>query len=46
MWALARVAVAVTGIPATTTSPASGVSRPQTSRIVVVFPAPFGPSRP
>jgi hypothetical protein len=32
--------------PATSTSPASAASRPQIMEIVVVLPAPLGPSRP
>ena len=32
--------------PATLTTPASGSRRPQTRAIVVVLPAPFGPSSP
>ena len=33
-------------MPSTSTSPASGGSRPSRISIVVVLPAPFGPSRP
>ena len=34
------------GVPATDTSPASGLSRPEIIEMVVVLPAPLGPRRP
>jgi hypothetical protein len=46
MWAVALGAEVLTGIPATVTLPPSAESNPHTSRMVVVFPAPLGPSRP
>ena len=33
-------------LPLTRTSPVSGASRPRIKRIVVDFPAPFGPTKP
>ena len=41
-----RRAPTSSGRPSTVTCRASGVSSPQTIEIVVVLPAPFGPSRP
>src|ERR671912_2147897 len=35
-----------TGAPAQRTSPVSAVASPNTQRIVVVLPAPFGPRKP
>jgi hypothetical protein len=46
MAALASVASGVIGRPATVTSPASRASSPHTIEIVVVLPAPLGPSSP
>jgi len=34
------------GAPRQRTSPRSGSSTPSTTRIAVVFPAPFGPTKP
>ena len=36
----------VSGRPSTTTRPSSASSSPATIEMTVVFPAPFGPSRP
>ena len=44
--ASASVDDGVIGRPATATSPPSGASSPHSIEIVVVLPAPFGPSRP
>src|SRR5512132_4070057 len=46
MAALAPVERGPTDRPATVTSPASRVSRPQAMEMMVVLPAPLGPSRP
>ncbi len=35
-----------TSLPATNASPEEGSRRPQSMRIVVVFPAPLGPRKP
>ena len=43
---LARTERIVIGSPATVTAPPSRSSRPAIIEIVVVFPAPFGPSSP
>src|ERR1017187_10047528 len=43
---LARMAWVLIGSPATTTSPSSRSRRPAIIEIVVVLPAPFGPSSP
>src|SRR5690606_19669206 len=34
------------GLPPTSASPSSGISRPRMTRIVVDLPAPFGPTKP
>jgi hypothetical protein len=44
--AFASTLAVVIGRPTRSTSPASGSSNPHAIEIVVVFPAPFGPSRP
>jgi hypothetical protein len=46
MAALARTAWVLIGWPSTVTSPASRSSSPAMIEIVVVLPAPFGPSSP
>ena len=46
MAALASVAPGAMGRPATVTEPASRSSSPHAIEIVVVLPAPLGPSRP
>jgi hypothetical protein len=43
---LASVLLIVNGFPSTITSPASRASSPQIIEMLVVFPAPFGPSSP
>src|SRR5215210_9284172 len=42
----ARTASRMTSIPFTTTDPLVGSDRPDTIRMVVVLPAPFGPRNP
>ena len=44
--ALAATAPTSIGVPSSVTSPPSRASSPQTIEMVVVFPAPLGPSRP
>ena len=43
---LARTERVVIGSPSTVTAPPSRSSKPAIIEIVVVFPAPFGPSSP
>src|SRR5450759_3755963 len=46
MWALIPSVWVRTSKPATVPVPAEGLRRPQSIRIVVDFPAPFGPRKP